>query len=248
MSQPAPPTNKRVQTFAPNPNGRDFCVGDIHGMFKMLERLLAKARFNPKQDRLFSVGDLIDRGPDSLSAIKFLRQPWFHAIRGNHEAMLITCRQNPDDLATAKIWLRNGGEWWLDTTADEREAMFEAVAPLPLVMEIETGSRRVGIVHADIPPSISWQQFLAQITAGDPEVEATALWSRTRANLYKIVGDVPGIERIVCGHNIVEKPLMAGNVSYIDTGAYMPKVGRMTMVEISDAEEPSFSITAAELS
>ena len=214
----------------------------------MLERLIVKARFNPRLDRLFSVGDLIDRGPNSLGAIKFLAQPWFHAIRGNHEAMLLTCREDPDDLATAKIWLRNGGEWWLDTTPTEREAMFQAIAALPLVIEIETTHRKVGIVHADIPPGMNWQEFVTQIEAGAPDIEATALWSRTRANLYKIAGDVPGIERIYCGHNIVEKPLMAGNVNYIDTGAYMPKAGRMTMIEISNPEEPAYSISATERS
>jgi serine/threonine protein phosphatase 1 len=238
----------RVQYFTSNKVGRDFCVGDIHGMFNMLETLLGKANFDKQKDRLFSVGDLIDRGPSSLRAVEFLAQPWFHAIRGNHEDMLITCQEDPQDRTTANMWIRNGGAWWLDTTEADRVAIYVSIKPLPLAMEIETAHCRVGIVHADIPPSIEWEAFISQLEAQDLNAEQTALWSRTRAKLHKIAGDVPGIERIYCGHNIVDKPLKAGNVRYIDTGAYQPEVGRLTMIEISDPEEREISISTAELS
>ena len=52
----------RVKRFAANTAGRDFAVGDIHGHFTRLQSALDKAGFEPSVDRLFSVGDLIDRG------------------------------------------------------------------------------------------------------------------------------------------------------------------------------------------
>jgi serine/threonine protein phosphatase 1 len=55
----------RVQRFVLNATGRDFAVGDIHGCFSALEAALRHVGFSPDSDRLFSVGDLVDRGSES---------------------------------------------------------------------------------------------------------------------------------------------------------------------------------------
>ena len=65
----------KTQSFLPNKIGRDFIVGDVHGHFKLLELLLKKVDFNERIDRIFSVGDLIDRGPDSIDAVVWLQKP-----------------------------------------------------------------------------------------------------------------------------------------------------------------------------
>ncbi|MGB1581849.1 MAG: metallophosphoesterase, partial [Nevskiales bacterium] len=109
-----------------NTSGRDFCVGDIHGMFNLLGKLLQKADFDPSQDRLISVGDLVDRGPHSKRAPVFLAQPWFYAIRGNHEDMLIRCVEDPSDQSNTLLWANNGGQWWLDTSVEDREKVYAA--------------------------------------------------------------------------------------------------------------------------
>lgn len=75
--------------FARNVAGRDFAVGDIHGCFSYLERSLEVIGFDEGVDRLFSVGDLVDRGPESDQVLTWLGKPWFHAICGNHEVMAI---------------------------------------------------------------------------------------------------------------------------------------------------------------
>lgn len=53
-----------------------WVVGDIHGCFSMLMKRLRECRFDPQQDLLVSVGDLIDRGPDSLGCLALLRESW----------------------------------------------------------------------------------------------------------------------------------------------------------------------------
>ena len=53
-----------------------WVVGDIHGCFSMLMAKLRQYRFDPWQDLLVSVGDVIDRGPDSLRCLKLLRKRW----------------------------------------------------------------------------------------------------------------------------------------------------------------------------
>src|SRR3546814_9235683 len=68
-----------------NPAGRDVAVGDIHGHFSRLRQALDEFGFDPAHDRLFSVGDLVDRGHESESFMQWLDQPWFYTVQGNHE-------------------------------------------------------------------------------------------------------------------------------------------------------------------
>src|SRR5690349_6471755 len=72
-----------------NSKGRDFIVGDLHGVYDLLDQALETVRFDTQCDRLFSVGDLMDRGPYSARALVFLQKPWFFAVAGNHEAMFV---------------------------------------------------------------------------------------------------------------------------------------------------------------
>ena len=55
---------------------RTLFVGDVHGCLTELEGLLNLAGFLPKRDRLFFVGDLINRGPDSLGVLKLNHHLW----------------------------------------------------------------------------------------------------------------------------------------------------------------------------
>lgn len=74
-----------VQRFARNAQGRDLVVGDLHGMHDELMRQLERVRFDDQADRVFCVGDLVDRGPQSQACVELLDEPWFHAAIGNHD-------------------------------------------------------------------------------------------------------------------------------------------------------------------
>ena len=66
----------------PNTTGTDYVVGDIHGHVTQLLNNLEDIGFNKGCDRLICVGDLIDRGPESIEAIELLDEPWFYAVMG----------------------------------------------------------------------------------------------------------------------------------------------------------------------
>ncbi|MGH1541379.1 MAG: symmetrical bis(5'-nucleosyl)-tetraphosphatase [Arenicella sp.] len=70
----------------------DYVVGDIQGCYATLIALLDKANFNPTQDTLFCVGDLVNRGPDSLETLRFIRSLGTSAktVLGNHDLHLIS--------------------------------------------------------------------------------------------------------------------------------------------------------------
>ncbi len=205
-----------VERFSVNPAGRDFVVGDLHGMFALLDRLLARVGFAPAYDRLFSVGDLVDRGPQSPRALEFLGQPWFYAVRGNHEQMLLDW--DPADAQTVLQWLVNGGGWWHALDQDRRQAFRAACGGLPLAIELETAAGTLGIVHADAPPALDWPDFVERLEAGEQHAVETALWSRARA-LGRVAHGVEGLRVLVIGHTPLEHPAWCGNVLLLDTGA-----------------------------
>jgi len=57
-------STKHICKLPTNQAGKDYVIGDLHGCYELLERLLDAVGFDKSKDRLFSVGDLIDRGPD----------------------------------------------------------------------------------------------------------------------------------------------------------------------------------------
>ena len=85
------------QTFTYNIQGRDFAVGDVHGHFSALHEGLETIGFNPNCDRLFALGDLVDRGPESTQVGNWLEQPWFYSVQGNHEAMACAAISGNDE-------------------------------------------------------------------------------------------------------------------------------------------------------
>ena len=209
------------QQFERNVQGRDFVVGDIHGCFDLLSEALRAHRFDPQRDRCFAVGDLVDRGPYSDYALKWLNQPWFYSCLGNHEDMLLNCVEESDEHRLA--WLvANGGEWWLDVSPHHQRVFLDAFERLPVAMEVHAAGGRVGIVHADVPRDMSWGHFVDFLARGDIDCRQEALWGRRRAKRL-VKTPVPGIDRVVCGHTITvdRKVQIVGNVWFIDTGAFL---------------------------
>jgi bis(5'-nucleosyl)-tetraphosphatase (symmetrical) len=64
-------------------------VGDLHGCRAELDALLARFAFRPGLDRLFSVGDIVGKGPDVPGTLSRLRELGATVVRGNHDAALL---------------------------------------------------------------------------------------------------------------------------------------------------------------
>lgn len=216
---PKLPREALVARFPRNEAGRDFAVGDLHGMYSVLEDLLEKIDFDPEKDRLFSVGDLIDRGPESDRTLEFLAYDWFYAVQGNHERMLIEAVENPDDMHNWVV--NNGGAWWHDIDEPTRHVFRKAVEALPIGMEVESDNGLIGIIHADVPTDTSWQSFFDRMVE-DPYLLYFAVWSRNRLKRAEISGDVPpvdGLDLMIVGHTPLRKAMQLRNIYYLDTAA-----------------------------
>jgi serine/threonine protein phosphatase 1 len=230
----------RVMRLARNTQGRDFVVGDIHGAFDLALAGMRLVDFDPTRDRLFCVGDLVDRGPQSARAARFLMQPYVHAVSGNHEHNLLELYAGgrPDGRVLHWFADRFNAQWWLDLTEPERDELLCAFAALPVAIEVQTARGTVGIVHADVPAGMDWATFCARIEQGDPHVIATALEGRARVRAANENG-VDGIGRVFVGHTPHwDGARRYGNVYAVDTGAVFPQIieghdGHLTMVELS---------------
>ena len=94
------------------PVNRSFAIGDIHGCFRTFKYLLFEKLKITRNDKIYCLGDYIDRGPDSKSVVDLilsLRENRYniHTLRGNHEQMFMDSVRGFSDLV---LWMSNGGE------------------------------------------------------------------------------------------------------------------------------------------
>ena len=93
---------------------RTLAVGDIHGCYRSLITLESFAKFKP-DDRIVTLGDYVDRGPDSKSVIEWLidheSNGHLIALRGNHELMMLNAMEDLGyGMNPIELWYYNGGE------------------------------------------------------------------------------------------------------------------------------------------
>lgn len=206
-----------VRQVGANPCGRDLAVGDVHGHFRRLQQALDAIGFDPAADRLFSVGDLVDRGPDSEQALAWLEQPWFHAVQGNHEALAIAHVRG--QWLDHGLYRASGGGWFLDLQAQRQAQFAAAFEKMPLALQLETGEGPIGLLHADCPFA-HWQllcEHLKQAPAAD--IQEVCQWSRRRLQQEDKQG-VGGLRALVVGHTPLREVRVLGNVWHIDTAGW----------------------------
>jgi len=139
-------------------------VGDLHGHRSLLELQLEQLGFDPTRDRVLSVGDLINRGPDSLGTLSLLEEPWFYPVLGNHELMLLDfLGYYSSRIHSGKAFRSGGGEWISEAIDRHRKTVHrlaDLVASLPLAIHVEAGCS-FNVMHGDLAPFDYYPDFLA---------------------------------------------------------------------------------------
>lgn len=202
-----------------NTQGRDFFVGDLHGCFYLLDEAMLRVGFDARVDRLFSVGDLVDRGEFSEQVIDWLARPYVHAVRGNHEQTLLDAHAKKVDEDFHRML---GGDWWYDLglSQTEQQSIIDAVDALPLMMSVDTEHGTIGLVHAEVW-GYDWmraRQVLSEPkTVYYDQLLTSSLWRRSKI-VHNDRASVSGVDVVVVGHTPVQKIQALGNVVYLDTG------------------------------
>ncbi|WP_246257205.1 metallophosphoesterase [Pararobbsia alpina] len=230
---------RTVRRLPANRSGRDFVLGDLHGHTTALRYLLWQVAFDVRDDRLLSVGDLVDRGDYSEQALGLLDRPWFHAVRGNHEDMLIAVA---DGLLDFEQWAKVGGEWARKLPLELLASYAGRLRELPLALMVGAPGEGFNLVHAEFfgdDAALGTGYF-------SEHVRERMLWGR------QLIGGTAraspdtlhrGLSPTYCGHTPVERVQRIGAQVFVDTGVFT-RTGRLTMVE--PATGASHSVSAAD--
>ncbi|MBM7062228.1 symmetrical bis(5'-nucleosyl)-tetraphosphatase [Pseudomonas sp. UL073] len=137
-----------------------YAVGDLQGCLKPLQCLLQRVAFDPTQDRLWLVGDLVNRGPQSLETLRFLyaMREAVVCVLGNHDLHLLATAHHIERLKKSDT-LRE----ILD--APDRNELLDWLRQQKLLHH--DAERQITLVHAGIPPQ--WSLAKAQKCAAEVE-------------------------------------------------------------------------------
>lgn len=138
---------------------RRIVIGDVHGHYDALMSLL-EAIAPDRDDEVYFLGDLIDRGPDSAKVVEFVIQQGYPCLRGNHEQMLLDAvGDGYISNSLLQTWLYSGGYHTLlsyeHKIPQEHLKWFQA---LPTYLDLGD----IWLVHAGVHPDIPLSQQTAE--------------------------------------------------------------------------------------
>lgn len=155
-----------------------YAVGDIQGCFSTFTHLLELIGFSPSRDRLWLVGDLINRGPDSLSVLRWARlhQNSLQVVLGNHDLHALA-------VAGGHVDAKHQDTLQPLLAAQDSKALLDWLRTRPLAY----GEDDYLMVHAGVLPQWSAQQTL-ELAA---EVEAALRGADHQHFLARMYGNQP---------------------------------------------------------
>ena len=238
-----------------------WLIGDVHGHRETLEALISKLDMT-EDDLILCMGDLIDRGPDSLGVLRLVEgSENIHSIRGNHEETL-RLSVSPKHGKMMKSWLKYGGEDTLRSFSDDPDEQIDIAREwLPFIESLPTELvlRDHRLVHGgyDIGKTLEEQNnrdrmwsrsIFSSEVATDPRRQVIVGHTTVQA----LSRDIDGVwdseleERVLdSGIWASEIPLDDGRASLlaIDTGIYLPddELPRITALNLLTGEVVSQS-------
>lgn len=176
-----------------------YAIGDLQGCLAPLQQLLERISFSPDRDQLTFVGDLVNRGPESLAVLRFVRSLGGAArtVLGNHDLHLLALHHDPEREQ------RKGDTLDAVLEAPDREQLLDWLLLQPLA--IDDAQHGDLIVHAGVVPQWTRAQVMSHAHAAE-----RALRADPRAFLSTMYGNKP--ERWEDAHTPMEKHRFTINV------------------------------------
>jgi serine/threonine protein phosphatase 1 len=208
---------------------RRIVIGDVHGHYEGLMNLL-DAVAPGEQDQVYLLGDLIDRGPQSCQVIEFVKNSSYQCLLGNHEHLLLEAFPNGQVYAPAlQAWLQSGGRATVSSYVNV-ELLVEHVQwirTLPTYLDLGD----VWLVHAGVNPELPIEK------------QGYAEFCWIRDEFHRSAQPYFSDKMIITGHTITFtfQGVVPGTIARgqgwlgIDTGAYHPKSGWLTALDVDNA-------------
>jgi len=148
-----------------------YAIGDVQGCYDQLRHLLDKIEFDQEKDKLWFAGDLVNRGPDSLKVLRFVKGLGKRAkcVLGNHDLHLLAMSESIDKHKDPNHTLDQV------LNAPDRDEILHWLRHLPLMHHSK--KRNISMVHAglppqwDIPTAMSCAKELESVLQGDSYLE-----------------------------------------------------------------------------
>lgn len=214
--------------------GNDYFVGDVHGHYNELAIELRRVNFSMDSDRLFLLGDIIDRGEDSIKCIELLIKKSCFAIEGNHERILLDFYSDP--VFNQKKLELSGGQWAIECSTEEPTKFKRLVSIIKAksynAITLATPLGNIGLIHAESPDD--WHT----VTHYDPidnsaEWIINGEWSTRKYNTpLKDLLPVDNIALTIHGHVNCQHVTVKHNMVWIDT---LRNGKKLTLLSVSEA-------------
>jgi bis(5'-nucleosyl)-tetraphosphatase (symmetrical) len=157
-----------------------YAIGDVQGCYDELRQLLDTLRFDPGIDTVWFTGDLVNRGPDSLATLRFVKQLGAHAVTvlGNHDLHLLA-------VAHGHLRYHRKDSFHDVLIAPDRDELLDWLRHQPLLHH--DAGLGYTMIHAGLPPQ--WDFVTAQRCAA--ELEETLRGKDYVTYLGKMYGNEP---------------------------------------------------------
>ncbi|HAX75878.1 MAG TPA: serine/threonine protein phosphatase [Cyanobacteria bacterium UBA11372] len=210
-------------------NPRNIVIGDVHGHYKGLMTLLEEISPD-SEDRIYFLGDLIDRGPHSSQVVKFVQESSYKCLLGNHEQMLLDSFVNGKvQPSVLQAWLYSGGHTTLESYPKGRIPLEDLDWMQTLPTHLDLGD--VWLVHAGVHPEIPLEEQTADqfcwIRQEFHSMSQPFFADKLIVTGHTITFTLPGIKpgKIAAGSGWID----------IDTGAYHRRSGWLTGLDITNS-------------
>lgn len=220
-----------------------LALGDIHGNIALMRAAAAHlAAIAEPGDQLVLLGDLIDRGDDSVACLDLARRlvtDGAVAIAGNHEEMLLATLNG--DPRAGRLWHMNGGEAVIDELGVRENAPFadwsaelaDALGPdrMAFLRGLSAWWRTGDVlcVHAGIDPGQKVADQLAEPIAGGRIGDAAIRW--VRHPFLRHEGPIEDVRFVLFGHTPMRhRPLLTASKLGLDLGGFA--TGRVGIGEV----------------
>ena len=208
---------------------RRIVIGDVHGHYDTLMTLL-DAIAPSEEDRVYFLGDLIDRGPNSAQVVEFVKQSSYTCLLGNHEQMVLEILGQPNIKGSAlQAWLYSGGYSTVNSYGEDGISQDHIDWMRTLPTHLDLGD--IWLVHAGVHPRLPIEKQTTEHFCWIREefhgMEEPYFPNKTIVTGHTITFTLPGVApgKVAQGRGWLD----------IDTGAYHPKSGWLTGLDLTNS-------------